>query len=142
MVSISLYTFIASDIPLEEYCFGIQLKGNMIIIEDENKTLNIYEDQYQGYPEQYTKLKNIMGVEIGRYSCIKDKLFEYVRNATNSCKQLEVWSVWLDDDNKDYQYLTVKSDELAESDIAWVFDQEYFEHPRCLKIYKWMRGPK
>jgi len=29
-----------------------------------------------------------------------------------------------------------------DTDIAWIFDQEYFEHPQCLKMYKWKRGSK
>ena len=63
----SWFTFIVSDVVLDECCIGIYQDGNKIIIEDENIIMNVYREQYEGYPEQYTKLKHIVGIEIGKY---------------------------------------------------------------------------
>lgn len=48
----------------------------------------------------------------------------------------------MDDPDHDIKYRRFKAEELSETDIAWIFDQEYFEHPQCLKMYKWKRGSK
>lgn len=58
------------------------------------------------------------------------------------CNQLELWSIWLDDPDENIQMRRFKAEELSESDIAWIFNQEYFEHPQCLRMYKWKRGPR
>lgn len=48
--NVSWFTFIVSDVVLDECCIGIYQDGNKIIIEDENRTVNIYREQYEGYP--------------------------------------------------------------------------------------------
>lgn len=138
----SWFTFIASDEVLDECRVGIYQDGNKIIIEDENRTMNIYREQYEGYPQQYTKLKHIVGFEIGKYENIQDELLAYIKKAVLLCGQLELWSIWLDDSDKNIQMRRFKAEELSESDIAWIFNQDSFEHPQCLKMYKWKRGPR
>lgn len=138
----SWFFFIATDAELDECCVGIYQEGNTIIIENEDRTLNIYREQYEGYPERYTKLSHIVGVELGKYECVKAELTAYLKNAVLLCNQLEVWSIWKDDPDQNIKYRRFKAEELSETDIAWIFDQEYFEHPQCLKMYKWKRGAK
>lgn len=135
----SWFYFIASDKKLEEYCTGIHLQGNAIVIENEDRVLNIYREEAEGYPEQYTMLKHIVGIEIGKYEYVKKELLSYIKDAVGKCRQLEIWSIWMDDPDRDIQVRRFKGDELSEDDVKWIFDQEFFEHPQCLKMYKWCR---
>lgn len=138
----SWFTFIASDVELEGYCIGIyrHRDRNKIIVETEDRTLNIYREQYEGYPEQYTTIPHIVGVEFGNYENIRDELLAYMKNAISMCRKFEVWSVWLDDPDHDVQVRKFKAEELSEEDMAWIFNQKYFEHPQCLRMYRWQRG--
>lgn len=78
----SWFTFIASDVALEECCIGIyQESDTKIIIPDEDRILNIYKAQYEGYPQEYTKLPYIMGVEIEKYEYMGEKLAAYIQEA-------------------------------------------------------------
>ena len=78
----SWFTFIASDVALEECCIGIyQESDTKIIIPDEDRILNIYREQYEGYPQEYTKLPYIMGVEIEKYEYMGEKLAAYIQEA-------------------------------------------------------------
>lgn len=138
----SWFRFIASDVELEEFCEGIVEKGDMIIIENEDKILNIYKDEYSGDPVDYTKLEHIMGIDIGRYKEVKSSLIDYIKKASLKCNKMEIWSIWLDDLDENIEYLNVKAEGLSEKDVDWNFGDEYFEHPKCLKIYRWTRGPK
>lgn len=135
----SWFYFIASDKKLEEYCTGIQLQGNAIVIENEDRVLNIYREEAEGYPEQYTMLKHIVGIEMGKYEYVKKELFSYIKDAVEKCRQLEIWSIWMDDPDRDIQVRRFKGDELSEDDVKWIFNQEFFAHPQCLKMYKWCR---
>lgn len=132
----SWFKFIASDTELDEYSEDFIIKGDMLVIENEDKTLNIYKEEYEGYPEEYTKLPYIMGVEIGEYECISEKLLKYIQEAADKCSVLEIWSIWLDDPDKNIQHLKRKVEELSEKDVAWIFNKKSFEHPQCLEIYR------
>ena len=138
----SLFNFIAADKPLSELTIGIEDHGSYIIIEDEFRTLNIYTEQYEGCPEEFTKLPHIMGVEFGRFNRMKDELLGYVLAAADQCTQMELWSIWLDDPDLNIEHRACRREDLTEEDIAWVWGQEYFTHPRCLKVYKWRRGAR
>lgn len=80
--------------------------------------------------------------EIGDYDCVKEELEVYLRDAVLFCAQMELWSIWLDDPDTDIQRRTCRADELSEDDITWIWGQKCFEHPQCLKLYKWRRGKK
>lgn len=135
----SWYRFIASDKEPDEYCVGIQKYGNSVAIENEDSTLYIYNDPYEGYPELYTDLRHIVGIQFGKYECVKAELLDYLKKAAELCGKLEVWSIWLDDPDQDIQVRQCKGDEISESDAKWIFGREFFEHPQCLKIYKWKK---
>lgn len=138
----SLFNFIAADKPLSELTIGIEDHGSCIIIEDEARTLNIYTEQFEGYPEEFTKLPHIMGVEFGRFNRMKDELLSYVLAAADQCSQMELWSIWLDDPDRNIEHRACRREDLTEEGLAWIWGQEYFTHPRCLKVYKWRRGAK
>ncbi len=85
-------------------------------------------------------IPHIVGVEFGNYENIRDELLAYMKNAISMCRKFEVWSVWLDDPDHDVQVRKSKAEELSEEDMAWIFNQKYFEHPQCLRMYRWQRG--
>lgn len=65
----------------------------MLIIPNENKTIDIYTEEYEGYPEEYTDLPYIMGVQIGQFESVKGILSEYIQNATMLCNSVEIWNI-------------------------------------------------
>ncbi len=136
----SWFNFIASDVALDEFSSNIYKIGNRVNIINDDIALDIYREQYEGYPEQYTKLKNIVGIEIGKYENVRDELLAYIKKAVSTSNKLEVWSIWLGDSDKDMQVRNIEADELSEEDVDWIFDQEYYERPQCLKVYRWRRG--
>lgn len=138
----SWYVFMASDMPLEEYCLGVYKEKGLISIPDEQKVLVIHKEEYTGYTDQYTKLPHLMSVKMGKYEFVWENLVKYIQPAAKMSNKMEIWSVWLDDPDTNILYRKCKAEEIEEPDIAWIFDQQYFEHPQCLKIYKWRRGKK
>lgn len=139
----SWYRFIASDMLLDEFCVGIEvLNKNVIVIEDEFGTLNIFRDDDCVYSGEYTKLPHVMGVEYVRYGNIKDSFCDYMEKQLEKCKVIEIWSTWLDEETKEPERRSVKSDELTQEDLEWICGQEYYTHPQCLKIYMWTKGKR
>lgn len=139
----SLYCFIAGNEPFEHFCKGIQYKNrNIIIIEDESTTLNIFEETNNIYSDVYTSLPYIMCIEFGsNYRNIEQDLWSYIRKSMETHRKIELWSTWMDDE-AEAVHKSCNINDLTLDDLRWIYDRTYFEQPQCLTVYRWSRGKK
>jgi len=78
----SQYIFIVANNILRPLEVGVETKDNMIIIEDENRLLSIYDDEQNCYTNPYTNLPVIRSVQIGMdFSAVEKDLFGYIKDA-------------------------------------------------------------
>ena len=131
----SWYTFIASDTLLDEYTYECFDYRHMLNIRKE-------KDIDLEYLAHYTQLPYIMEIELHNYEYFQYILMQYIKEAIMRCDELEIWSVWLNDLDNDILYGRCKDEDISKEDIAWILNQQFYEHPRCLKMYKWKRGKK
>ena len=137
----SAYDFIAADRKMKPVEIGVENKGHMIIIENENHVLGIYDDKPSCYTEPFTDLPIIMSVQIGNFENIRAELFSYVKDAIKENTIIEVWSTWMGETDG-IERKIVHENNLTADDLQWVYGLKDRSHPRCLKIYKWIRGKK
>lgn len=134
----SCYDFIAADKKLNPYTVGVEKRDNMIIIEDEDRLLEIFEDEPNCYTKPFTSLPLIMQVQLGSFERIKGELFDYVMAAIEENDTVEIWSTWMGEIGK-IEKKTVPKDELSVEDLRWVLGADCWDHPKYLKIFKWTR---
>lgn len=135
----SLYNFIASDRQMDDYCFGIEhVKGNMIVIPDETRTLNIFAEDDCTYSSVYTKWPFVACVELSKFEKISAIFFEYITEQMKTHKFLELWTTWLDE-VEEAEHRAVNVVDFTVQDLEWIYGQEFYTNPKCLKIYKWMK---
>ena len=63
----SQYDFIAADKKLDPLEIGVEAYGHVIIIQNEDHVLGIYDDEPSGYTEPFTNLPAIVNVQIGDF---------------------------------------------------------------------------
>lgn len=135
----SYYHFIASGSKLEEYCIGIEIKNrNCIIIPDETKTLNIFADDDCRFSANYTTLPNILCVEFSEFETIANDFLEYIKKQMEFIKAVELWNTWLDE-IEEPERIAVNIEDFRFDDLMWIYGEQYYTHPKCLKIYKWTK---
>ncbi|MBP3805237.1 MAG: hypothetical protein J6I76_15365 [Oribacterium sp.] len=137
----SQYDFIAADKKLDPLEIGVEADGHVIIIQNEDHVLGIYDDEPSGYTEPFTNLPAIVNVQIGDFDNVKTELFNYVKAAIKGNDTIELWSTWMGETD-DIEKRTMHEGNMTVEDLRWVFGRNNLDHPRCLKIYKWTRGKK
>ena len=140
----SLYCFMACDKKVPPLSIGIDDQGYRIIIPDERHILNIYEAAQDNCTRPFTDKQVIMGVEIGLdFLTVAEDMLSYVQKAMLDNANIELWSIWIgtvDIGDRKVEKKSVSIGELTTDDLGWVLDDMNYSHPKCLKIYKWMKG--
>ena len=140
----SLYYFMASDKKMKPLSVGIDDQGNRIIIEDERHVLNIFEDLPNSYAKQFTNMSIIMGVETGiDFTTVTADLLSYIQNAMVDNKSIELWAIWIGKaiiSDSAIEKRSISVNELTVDDLCWIFGESYYSHPKCLKVFKWIKG--
>lgn len=132
-----MFSFIAGDKSFEEMSLGIEILSKSVIKIEEDRCLNIYtEDTY--YSSAYTDKLYIMGIEFDNFSNIAEAFLEYIKGQMKKHKRIELWNIWMDEKDEPL-YRRCNVSDLSVEDLKWIYDTEEYEHPQCLKIYKWSR---
>ncbi|GEM_PF-4563710 len=90
----SQYDFIAADKKLDPLEIGVEADGRVIIIQNEDHVLGIY-DEPSSCIEPFTNLPAIVNVQIGDFDNVKTELFNYVKAAIKENDTIELWSTWM-----------------------------------------------
>lgn len=137
----SQYNFIASDVQLKPYYYGIRNEGHRLLIED-RYYIQISEIELFDDLAPYTKAPFIMGLDLGHKFLDKpEKLLNYIETAFNTLSSLEIGSIWLGEDFVP-EKRSCHIDELNKELLQWVFSYGSYKNPRSLKVYKYSRGKK
>lgn len=138
----SIYCFLASDKKLPPLSIGIDDQGYRIIIEDERRILNIFEDSGNCCTKPFTDRPVIMGVETGiDFTTVEEEMLLYLQKAMIDNFGIEIWWTWMGEtDRVERRSVSVK--ELTVGDLRWILGEKVYTHPKCLKVYKWKKGKK
>lgn len=138
----SAYDFIAANKKLSPLDIGIEDKGYVILIENEDSILSIYEDESSCYTKPFTELPIIMAVQLGRdFSSFEAELNDYLTEAMKENDAIELWATRIGEVSG-IEKRTLHIDELVIEDLRWVFGDHEYSHPKGLRLYKWTRGKK
>lgn len=77
----SQYDFMAADNKLKPLEIGVEDNRRIVIIQNEDYMLGIYDDEPSNYTDPFTDLPSIMNVQIGDFDNVKSELFDYVKDA-------------------------------------------------------------
>ncbi len=137
----SQYNFIASNIKLDSFSYGVQREGHRLYI-DESNHLQIFQDELFEDLTPYTKASYVQGISFGRkYLGNPEKLLDYIKQALDGQDSLEIFSIWLGEKNE-VEKRDCHIDQLDRELLKWVFSYGGFKNPRKLKVYKYSRGKK
>lgn len=133
----SLYRFIAADQPMDAFSVGIEVLSENMIRVDEERNLEIAVDDWS-YSSVYTKKPYIMSIQFDQFSGIAEDLLAYIRRQMERHKSLALWSMWMDERERP-EKRAVNVEDLTVEELGWIYGIEIYEHPQCLKVYRWSR---
>lgn len=104
--------------------------------EDSINELVLYKDQgYAHYAKEYSTKRFFTTIQWHYTEKRAEQLLEYLKEQLKNNEELEVWDIWLDD-QEEAVVKTVKAYRLSISDLAFLYWDQGFEQPQCLVIKK------
>lgn len=134
----SMFSFIAGDKPFDEFSIGIQVLNKNAVRIEEGHYLNIYKEEDRYYSSVYTSRPYIMGIEFDNFSNVAEALLEYIKGHMEQHKSIELWNMWMDE-KEEPEHRSCNVTKLSVEVLNWIYGIEEYDHPQCLKIYKWSR---
>jgi len=133
----SVYTFIASEKPLENVVnkkIKFSEDGKSLYVENEEDFDELEINNKQSYNVvTHTKKPYIADLSL-RYTAERaQQLIAYISNHLKGTNELEIWSIWLDDEYKTPKILKCKLDDLTEAHIKDILHSDPFI-PNCLIV--------
>lgn len=121
----SVFQFLASNKPLKEVKNLYEGYLNEIEIKNSN-----YD--YCGYEKEYSDKKCFSEIRWGYTEARAKQLVEYLKDQLKHLDEIEIWSIWLDDDES----ASIRSVPIAELSIQDLEFLENFDKPTCIIVKK------
>jgi len=135
----SVYTFIASEKPLENVVnekIKFSEDGKSLYVENEEDFDELEINNKQSYDVgTHTKKPYIADLNLKFTAERAHQLIEYISNHLKNANELEIWSIWLDDEEKTPSIISCKINDLTETQIKDILHSDPFV-PNCLIVEK------